>query len=226
MRRPGFLGETHFWFGNARYPAYPRKFGGFNGFGANPCVVCEGKVCRNICTKAEQMKKIKTKHAKVRARAARTKMFTLTKGAPFSPEFAMRKGESRSQRLKRLERAKLYVSGAKMSVDYGNLVNWGTTDKLKIQRMKREQKRKVDKKNVERYGTSDMRAIVALEEERTKQRDAMWLRIYGTKDSDKVYAIPQRKRKALCDADAECVEIRERAQGKKKKVKSLLGWIF
>jgi len=234
MRRPGFLGETYFWFGNTTYPAYPRHR--FGDFAANPCVVCEGKVCKNICTKAEQKSKIKARHAKIRKKAAKTKMFTMAKGAPTSPEFRMRKGESRSQRLRRLERAKLYVSGAKMSIDYGNLVNWGTTDKLKIRQMKRTQRSKIDKQNLKKYGTSDVKRIVAIEKERTAQRNAMWLRVYGTKDSDAVYAIPQAKRKALCDADAECVKIRNRAQGKgkaKRKAKSLAGtlaglagWLF
>lgn len=206
MRRPGFLGSASYWFGSL----------------GDDCWVCKGNRCKNVCTKAQQVKKIKKKHAKVRAVAAKTSKFEVTP-ALNQAQFALRKGEGQRARLRRLRAMKLYVSGAKMSIDYSNLVHFGTTDKLRIRKIKAERAAQQRKKNIERYGTSDIRAITALVAEDQAARDAMWLRVYGSKDPDKVYAIADAKRKSMCDADAECVRIREKAQGKKKPVLSGLG---
>ena len=204
MRRPGFLGETHYWFGNAAGPNY--RF-----FGNNPCVVCKDNRCTNICTKAEQKQAVKKRHAGIRAAAKGVAKMNIAKGAAISPEFAMRPGESRNQRLARLQRAKLYTPGAKMTHDYSNLVNWGTTDRSKIAQMKRSRKQRVEKQNIKRYKTTDIKQIVEIEKQRQKEKEAMWRRVYGTANTDKIYAIPAQTRRALCDADKECVRIRNRA---------------
>ena len=157
MRRPGCLGGTSYWFGVAAAPTFPRS-----RFGANPCVVCKDGRCKNICTKEQQMKRIRQKQKKIRAKAAKTEKFVVTKNTN-KKAFALRPGEHQTDRLQRLEKEGLYVSGALMSLDYANLVRFGTTDKMKVAEIKRERRAIQRAKNIERYGTADTKKIVEIE---------------------------------------------------------------
>lgn len=207
MRRPGFLGETDYWFGNIVAPTYPRR----NHFGENPCIVCKNGSCTNICTKEQQLQRIKQKHKKLRTVAAKTQRFEITSSTNIAA-FALRSGENRNARLQRLAKEGLYVPGAVMSTDYANLVNYGTTDKLKIEQMKQALSTRLKVAQAKRYKTTDMKKIVEIEKQKTKQKEDMWQRVYGTKDPDKIYRLPESVRKRKCDADEECVRIRQEAQ--------------
>jgi hypothetical protein len=173
--------------------------------------VCKDGKCTNICTKEQQLKKIKSKHKKLRAKAAKTARFEVTDSTDVE-KFAMKPGESRNARLARLEKEGIYVSGAVMSIDYGNLVNFGTMDRMKVAEIKRARRAKQSQINVQRYGTRDIKKIVEIEKTRKGGKEEMWKRMYGTKDPDKIHRLPASVRKRKCDADPECVRRRKMAQ--------------
>ena len=199
MRRPGFLGTTDYWFSSHTL--------------GDECWVCEGNRCKNVCSKAKQKTKIKQRHKKIREVARTTKRKEITPSTR-EADFALIPGEGTKTRLARLQAKGLYVPGAHMSIEYGNLIHYGTTDRHKIARIKQTLAAAQTQRNIERYGTSDIKKITQIVAKETAERDAMWQRIYGTKDPDKIYAIPDAKRKRMCDADSECTQIRDRAQGK------------
>jgi len=204
MRRPGFLGETSYWFGNVVSPTYFRH----RFFGQTSCIICKDGMCTNICSKDEQLKRIRKEHKKLRVRAKKTKMFTVTEATKIR-NFAMRKGETKGHRLSRLDKAGFYVPGAKMSIDYANLVNFGTIDRMKIAEFKRKKRVWMNKENIRRYGTANISKIVEIEKKRKKQKEAMWKRIYGTKDPYEIFDISKKKREKICKADKECMSIRD-----------------
>lgn len=208
MRRPGFLGGASYWFGS---------------LGDN-CMVCNGNVCKNVCSTAKQKAIIKKRNKKIRSVASKTKMRQVTPSTN-KAAFAMRKGEGQQARLRRLSAAGLYTSGGKMSIDYGNLVHFGTTDRLRIKKIKQERAAWQRKENLKRYGTTNIHAITGMVAEDKAATEAMWLRLFGTKDPDKVYAIPDAKRKSMCDADAECLRLMNKAQGKKKALSGFSGFL-
>jgi len=202
MRRPGFLGETNYWFGNATQPTYPRRRLG------DSCWVCQGNSCKNVCSKAKQMSVAKKKHAKMRAVAAKQPKRTV-KPALDEAKFKIIPGEGQNLRLARLKKMGLYTPGGFMSKDYANLVHFGTRDAAKIRQIKAGRSRITAAKNLKRYGTTNIKEIAAIVETKSQAEKAMWLRVYGTDQADKIFALADKRRKALCDADAECVRIRK-----------------
>jgi len=214
MRRPGFLGETHYWFGAVTAPTYPRrKFGSYprRNFGylfGDSCWVCEGKRCKNICTKEVQLAKAKARHGKMHAVAAKQPKKIVAPSLDES-KFKLIPNEPHNKRLRRLQKMGLYTPGGFMSRDYSNLVNFGTRDAAKIRQIKSVRARETAKANLRRYGTTNIRQIAAIVEAKKKVKDGMWLRVYGTDNADKIFALTDKRRKALCDADAECVRIRK-----------------
>ena len=202
MRRPGFLGTTDYWFGNATAPSRPiRRFG-------DNCWVCNGNACKNVCTKAEQLNKAKQRHSKMKAIAAKQPKRTIKRGLD-EAKFKMIKGESHNARLTRLQRMGLYTPGGFMSKDYSNLVNCGTRDPGKIRQIRSVRAKSTAAANLRRYGTTDIKKITAIVAAKQKARDEMWRRVYGTDNADKIFAMSDSRRKALCDADAECARIRK-----------------
>lgn len=202
MRRPGFLGEANYWFGNVVRPTYPRR-----RFG-DACWVCEGNRCKNVCTKAEQLSKAKKKHKKMHAIAAKQPKRTIKAGLD-EAKFKLIPGEPQNARLSRLKKMGLYTPGGFMSKDYANLVHFGTRDAAKIRHIKAGRSRATAARNLKRYGTTNVKEIAAIVESKQKARNAMWLRVYGTDDADKIFALADKRRKALCEADTECVRIRK-----------------
>jgi len=198
MRRPGFLGETTYWFGTTS------RFG-------NDCWVCEGKKCKNVCSTAMQKKKLKERFAKESKVAAKSGIRKITSNTQIT-KFALKAGESQKARFKRLQAIGLYIPGGKMTINYGNLVNFGTTNKAIIAKIKRQKAEWQRQQNIKRYGTTDMKKILWIVKRNKQIRDAMWLKVYGTKNADKIYAMNATRRKQLCDANAECVRIRKKAQ--------------
>jgi len=134
MRRPGFLGETNYWFGNAVTPTFPRK-----SFG-DDCWVCNGKRCKNICPKAVQISKAKKRHAKMHAIAKKQPKRTV-KPELDEAKFKLILKEPHNKRLKRLQKMGLYTPGGFMSPGYSNLVNFGTRDAAKIRQIRSMLKR-------------------------------------------------------------------------------------
>ena len=117
MRRPGYLGNVGYWFGD-------------------DCWVCTGGSCKNTCSTAIQKKKLRSRF-KTQRKVAEATAVKRTHKKLDHKLFALREGESKHDRLKRLGKARLYVPGARMSLNYSNLVHYGTTDKLKVREIKR-----------------------------------------------------------------------------------------
>jgi hypothetical protein len=132
MRRPGYLGNVGYWFGD-------------------DCWVCDGGRCKNTCPAAKQKKKLKTRFKKQRKIAEQTAVIRTHKGLDHR-RFALRRGESNYNRLKRLEAARLYIPGARMGLDYGNLVRYGTIDKQEVAKIKRIRRKKA-REHLERVST-------------------------------------------------------------------------
>ena len=80
--------------------------------------------------------------------------------------FAMISGESKRDRLQRLEKQGLYTRGQAMDRDYSNLVHYGTTDRGKIAAIRRAQEEWQRQENLKRYGTTDMRKILQMTRKR------------------------------------------------------------
>lgn len=132
MRRPGYLGNVGYWFGD-------------------DCWVCAGGKCKNTCSTATQKKKLRKRFKAQRKVAEATAVKRAHKKLDHKL-FALRKGESNYDRLKRLKAARLYVPGARMSLNYSNLVHYGTVDKLKVRDIKRLREEKA-RKHLEKIST-------------------------------------------------------------------------
>lgn len=206
MRRPGFLGETSYWFGSATFPTYPRR--NFGNQPGNSCWVCEGKRCKNVCTKDVQIRKAKSRHKKMHAKAAKEQK-RIVKPTIDESKFTLIPNEPHNARLRRLAKLGLYTPGGFMSPGYSNLVNFGTRDAAKIRQIKSVRFRKTAAANLRRYGTTNIREIAKIVEVKKAVKDAMWRAVYGTEDADKIFAMEDKRRKALCKANAECVRIRK-----------------
>ena len=113
-------------------------------------------------------------------------------------------GEDINARLSRLEAAGVYTPGSIMSSSYANMVNYGTTDRNAIAQINRQRQEWQDQQNLKRYGTTDIKKITAIVASKRGGREAMWQRVYGTSNPDAVYSMDAARRKALCQADAEC----------------------
>ena len=120
------------------------------------------------------------------------------------PAFKVIPGEDINTRLARLEAAGAYTPGSIMSGDYANMVNYGTTDRNAIAQINRQRQEWQDQQNLKRHGTTDIKKITAIVASKRGGREAMWQRVYGTSSADAVYAMAAARRKALCQADAEC----------------------
>jgi len=117
MRRPGFLNGTTYWFGDA-------------------CWICEnGGRCKNICTTKVQKKKLKKRFKAQRVIAKKTRIKRVLPRVDVT-RFYLEEGESQFDRLKRLKSEGLYTPGSRMSLDYSNLVHFGTSNRARVVEIK------------------------------------------------------------------------------------------